>query len=462
MAMQLIRFIHLTDTHISVGPGSIQFGIDTSDAFQRVLREVTTCVPSPDFVLITGDLVNNGLPESYEAFRDTLLQAFAVAGARRAPEERIVLEPSGPCGGSIIWDFNRLFWHHLAAWEEVSGRTYDQALPGGRSDANHPAAVADSVAEFWTLLRELEGRAQLPEEIFLLEIGVGTGTRARLWLDRFRALDRERGTEYYPRLRFLLSDYSVPVLDVAQTNLREHGDVASFIALDALNPLKTLSFLRYKILHIHLTNVYDNLPTEEIVRRDGRFYLVETCAYLRQQDAVRIGERFGLPPADLPQTVARFLDVGPSYFADRLQGGLFWQEIWEALKLEERLVGVEDLPDIPLPGGLDLLQLEEILRDAPGDIRFHLSSGAVESFRNTLPLLHPRGYLQVQDIFITDLEAYRRAFPGPGKLDGSLLNWVNGVLLREVGARAGYDVHFAPFNYREGSLTSVLYTTLRE
>ncbi len=72
MAMQLIRFIHLTDTHISVGPGSIQFGIDTSDAFQRVLREVTTCVPSPDFVLITGDLVNNGLPESYEAFRDTL------------------------------------------------------------------------------------------------------------------------------------------------------------------------------------------------------------------------------------------------------------------------------------------------------------------------------------------------------------------------------------------------------
>jgi len=92
----------------------------------------------------------------------------------------------------------------------------------------------------------------------------------------------------------------------------------------------------------------------------------------------------------------------------------------------------------------------------------HLSSGALESFLNTLPLLHPRGYLQVQDIFVTDLDQYRLGFYGPGKLDGSLLNWVNGVLLKEVAEKAGYDVHFAPFHYRKGSRTSVLYTTRRE
>ena len=91
-----------------------------------------------------------------------------------------------------------------------------------------------------------------------------------------------------------------------------------------------------------------------------------------------------------------------------------------------------------------------------------MSSGALESFRNTLPLLHPRGFLQVQDIFVTSLHDYRLGFHGPGKLDGSIVNWVNGVLLREVGERAGYDVHFAPFRYREGSRTSILYTTQRE
>jgi hypothetical protein len=30
-----------------------------------------------------------------------------------------------------------------------------------------------------------------------------------------------------------------------------------------------------------------------------------------------------------------------------------------------------------------------------------------------------------------------------------------------VGARAGYDVHFAPFPYRPGSKTNILYTTQR-
>jgi len=136
--------------------------------------------------------------------------------------------------------------------------------------------------------------------------------------------------------------------------------------------------------------------------------------------------------------------------------------VWKAIRLEERLVLLEDLPEFPFPDGLDAAKLEDILAGAPSDLRFHLSSGALESFLNTLPLLHPRGYLQVQDIFVTDLTQYRLGFYGPGKLDGSLLNWVNGALLKEVAERAGYDVHFAPFHYRKESRTSILYTTRRE
>ena len=95
-------------------------------------------------------------------------------------------------------------------------------------------------------------------------------------------------------------------------------------------------------------------------------------------------------------------------------------------------------------------------------MRFHVSRGAAESFANTLPLLHPRGYLQVQDIFVPTMDEYRQGFRGPGKLDGSVVTWVNGALLRAVGARAGYDVHFAPFRYRPGSKTTILYTTPRD
>jgi hypothetical protein len=372
------------------------------------------------------------------------------------------LEGWTPLRDSLIWRFNRLFWQRVADWEAVVGRRFEQALPSGRSDAVHPEAVADSVADFWSLLRDLDKRGQLPGEIFALEIGVGSGERAARWLDRFRALDEERGTSYYPRLRFLLGDYSLPTLDRALAATAAHRDLVSVIPLDALDPLKTLSFLRYKILYIHLTNVYDNLPLDEVVRRDGRLYLVEVRGYLPGDAAARIAADAGYPIEALPGMVERLLAVGPEAVGDGARGVALWRAVWEALRLEERLIGLQDLAEVPLPAGLDRSHLEDLLGEAPDDVRFHLSRGAAESFVRTVPLLHPRGYLQVQDIFVADMREYRQGFRGPGKLDGSVVSWVNGALLRAIGARTGYDVHFAPFRYRPGSRTSILYTTPRD
>ncbi|HSD29383.1 MAG TPA: hypothetical protein VLL75_18915, partial [Vicinamibacteria bacterium] len=298
--------------------------------------------------------------------------------------------------------------------------------------------------------------------VFALEIGVGAGTRAGLWLDRFRALDEERDTSYYPRLRFLLGDYSLPTLDRAMAAVAPHRSVVSVIPLDALNPFKTLAFLRYKVLYVHLTNVYDNLPHDEVVRRDGRLYVVEARAYLARDEAERIGAASGVAPAELAPAVERLLRAGPDALGATGRGVALWRAVWQGLRLEERLVRLDDVVQAPLPPGLDQSHLEDLLAGAPDDVRFHLSRGAAESFMHTVPLLHPRGYLQVQDIFVTDMHEYRHGFRGPGKLDGSVVNWVNGALLRAIGARAGYDVHFAPFHYRAGSRTSILYTTPRE
>lgn len=398
-----------------------------------------------------------------ERFREALARALAAIDSDAVEDgERLWLDDFGPIRDSLIWRFNRLFWQRLGDWEQAAGRGFEGALPSGRSDANHPEAVADSVADFWTLLRDMDKRGQLPGEIFALEIGVGSGTRAALWLDRFKALDEERGTGYYPRLRFLLGDYSMPTLDRALAAVAHHRDAVSVLAMDALNPFRTLSFLRYKILYVHLTNVYDNLPHDELVRRDGRLYLVEARAYLRTEAAARIAASFDLAPAELPAGIARLLEIGPDVIGDRARGTAFWRAIWDAVRLEERLVALDDLAQLPLPPGLDQRHLEDLLGEAPEDVRFHLSRGAAESFVNTLPLLHPRGYLQVQDIFVQSMGEYCQGFRGPGKLDGSVVNWVNGALLRVVGARVGYDVHFAPFRYRSGSRTSILYTTQRD
>jgi hypothetical protein len=400
-----------------------------------------------------------------ETLKEEFVNALNDVGDDAASaKKRIYLEPFSPIRSGLIWRFNNLFWQHLPLWESASGQGFEKALPGGTSDANHPEAVADAVADFWTLLKDLESHNQLPEEIFALEIGVGTGVRACAWLDRFRKLDHERGTKYYPRIKFLLADYSMPTLNRAMEVVREHREVASFLSVDALDPFKSLSFLRYKVLSIHLTNVYDNLPTDEIVVRDGNLYFVEARAYVPAAAASRICEEFGIQPAELERTVHRLLEVGPQHLhhASVEQGVTFWRSIWDAIRLEERFIAIQSILDAPLPAGVKPALLENFVGEGVMNQRFHLSSGALESFMNTVPLLHPRGYLQVQDIFVTKLDDYGRMFRGPGKMDGSIVNWVNGALLAEVGVQTGYDVHFAPFHYRDGSRTSTLYTTQRE
>ena len=80
----------------------------------------------------------------------------SVGPTSAADDGRVYLDDFRPYRECMIWDFNRLFWQHLGEWEAASGRGFEAALPSGQSDANHPDAVADSVTEFWLLLKELE------------------------------------------------------------------------------------------------------------------------------------------------------------------------------------------------------------------------------------------------------------------------------------------------------------------
>jgi hypothetical protein len=379
-----------------------------------------------------------------------------------ADESPLMLDAFLPWRDSIIWRFNQLFWRRLGDWETAMRRGYEAALPSGGSDANHPDAVADSVGDFWTLLRDLDARGQLPPEIYAMEIGVGSGARARLWLDKFKELDDECGTGYYAKLKFLLGDYSPATLETALAAVGPHAPLSSVIPIDAQNPFKTLSFLRFKILFVHLTNVYDNLTFDEIVRRDGQLYLVEVRPYIEAGTARQIAADFNLTVEQLPATIKALLEIGPEVIGSLDRGIEFWSRVWNALRLEERLRMLDEGDEAHLPRGVNRSALDDLLSEAPADIRFHLSRGAAESFVNTVPLLHPRGYLQVQDIFVSSMKEYSRGFRGPGKLDGSFVTWVNGAFLRAVGARAGYDVHFAPFRYRKGSKTQILYTTPRD
>lgn len=172
-----IRFAHVTDSHIAVGEGAIQFGVDTSRTFRRLVAEVAAIVPRPDFVLITGDLVNDGLPGSYETFRDLIRSlpcpVYLSLGNhdRREAFRRVVLGQPAASEDPYCYTFR------------VDGTTFlvlDSYLAGTS------AGSLDRRQVHWLVqqLRECEG----PAVICVHHHPVPTGL---IWLDRLILLNGE-------------------------------------------------------------------------------------------------------------------------------------------------------------------------------------------------------------------------------------------------------------------------------
>ena len=386
-----------------------------------------------------------------------------------ARRERRYLEDWGPGAASCIWGFNALYWKALSLWEEATGRGYEQALPGGQSDARNVAAARELILKLFAVWDDLAARRALPDELHILELGVGNGNQARAWLDEFLRLDRELGKDYYRRLHYLMGDYSPHVLERARANVSHHAERLSALTLDATRPGDTLGFLRYKAFLVYISNVYDNLPTDEVVRLGGHLFHVQVRAYFPGPAAERIAEGLGIPPDEVPQMVSRLLRLGPEVLSEAVPERFptplaavgLWRDAWEALRLEERYLPLEELDAYVVAPGIGGEVLLPIL-EAEGDVRMHVSNGAVASFADTLPLLHPLGVLLNHDLFVTDPHQYVGGFKGPGKYDGSVVNWVNGPLLEAIGVRRGFDVGFAPFAHRTGANVTTLTTSVRE
>jgi hypothetical protein len=396
-----------------------------------------------------------------ETVENSIKESFA--GTNGA---RLALEDWSPGSKGVIWGFNSLYWKALSLWEQATGKGYESALPGGQSDARNVEAAQDLILKLFELWDSLSHRRALPEELYVLEIGVGNGNQAAVFLDEFRRLDRERGRGYYRRLHYLMGDYSPHVLELARKNVAHHSEHVSSLVLDALRPTETLGFLRYKAFLVYISNVYDNLPTDEIVRIGGHLFQVHTRAVFSHDSAETLATSANAKPHNLPDLVARLLRLGPELLAEVLpehfpkgtDAVAFWRAAWEALRLEERYVPLVELDTYEIAPEIGGELLRPIV-EANGDVRMHVSNGAATSFADTLPLLHPHGVLQCHDLFVTDIHQYVNGFRGPGKYDGSVVNWVNGRLLAAIGSRRGFDVTFNAFAHRTGA--NVLTMTAR-
>jgi hypothetical protein len=381
----------------------------------------------------------------------------------------LALEPWGSGRDSCIWRFNALYWQALSEWERATGKEYEQSLPGGESDARNTEAARELILELFRIWDELDARRALPDELYILELGVGNGSQARTWLDEFVQLDRRHGRDYYRRLRYLMGDYSPHVLERARRAVAHHSERISALVVEATRPGITLGFLSGKAFLVYISNVYDNLPTDELACIHGRTYQVQTQAFLTDDDADLIAGQFGLDRSAVSKLIDRLLRIGPELLSESAPDQFpapknavgFWRAAWDALRLRERYVPLEGLDSYQLTPDLTGEILHSLI-EADGDVRMHVSNGALSSLTGTLPLLHPFGRVQCHDLFLTGSHQYRTGFYGPGKYDGSVVNWVNGPLLQLVASRRGFGVQFAPFRQRPGSNITTLTAQARD
>lgn len=427
-------------------------------------------VSSVDGFELAVDLRRCARPEADVAAEVTaaLSGAGHLAGGAGA-DDRVWLEPWAPGSASCVWRFNALYWQALAAWEKATGKEYEQSLPGGASDARNSAAAREVIGDLFSCWDELAARRALPEELYVIELGVGNGGQARTWLDEFAELDRRHGRDYYRRLRYLMGDYSPHVLDRARQEVAHHGDRVSGLVLEATRLSGTVGFLAGKAFLVYISNVYDNLPSDEVAVIRGRVYLVQARSYLTGPAADSVAARFGVQRQDIAQLTRRLLRIGPDLlaesqpgaFPDAAQAVAFWQAVWESLRQAERYVPLEGLDTYRVTPSVTGEILRPLLA-AEGDVRMHVSNGALSSFADTLPLLHPFGKLVCHDLFTTAPGEYRAGFFGPGKYDGSVVNWVNGPLLQLLASRRGFGVRFSPFTQRPASNVKTLTAQVRD
>lgn len=413
-----------------------------------------------------------------QALREAIERTLpGYVGGGSESEGGVLIGDFVPYSDSIVWQFNASFWNLVIDFVGAHGRDYRDAIQGS-PDANLEF-IRHNACRFYDQIRSI--RETDPERICYVEIGVASIDYARAFIDTLTTLARSDGYNLGD-VAYVLSDTSEAVLDHARDELgaERRGITLEYVHANAASPTEALEPFSGRILRVHVTNVFDNLPGDKLAQINNKHFLIETRLYLPEEAVIPLSETYGLDAsrlridlASIPQTgVERFLLDYRTCFHEchgETKGNLefyrFWQDLYgnpdvrdTGLKLEERYVEIEPSrfdfirPDL-LPSGIrppDILR--DVLKEYPHNVWLHLSNRGLESGLLLLNLLHPRGALEIVDIIVRRIQdyhdvpqrmtsrgkrIYRMGFKGPAKYDGSAVDWFNGRLL-EAFARAAY------------------------
>ena len=143
MPAKPIRLIQITDTHLIAEPGAEVYGVDTFATTEKTLTQMKSDGWTPDLVVHSGDLSDDGTAESYRRLRSLLtplgLPVYCVRGNHDVREEMM----ASLCGGPIQSVRSVV----VEPWQIVF---LDSQVPGkvhGHLDADELAALEETLRD---------------------------------------------------------------------------------------------------------------------------------------------------------------------------------------------------------------------------------------------------------------------------------------------------------------------------
>ncbi len=410
---------------------------------------------------------------SQERFRSELRAVIeCLASGKPESADAVLLEDFAGDSKSVAWSFNSVFWGRLGDFEKATGVNYDDSI-GGSSDRNLDYVRSTARA----YVDRLSGRVADEERLCVVEVGVASTRRAFAFLEELKRISELQATGLYERTTYVLADYSESILQSSSAALREHHDNIEAVRIDAGDPLAALSPYVGRIAHIHVCNVYDNLPTDKVGWVGEQLYRIESRLYLPNAALESLVATHGFDPRDSDELAARLkmlatqredglcnlLDWARDRLVEQGQARLsyvaFWMDLFSSLRAEEQYVAIRDVDELPLGEVAGLQRPLELLRGqftGARSVRVHLNQHALAGFVQMLRMLHRFGTLEVVDLFVQRLVEYYERFKGPAKYDGSTVNWLNGPLFRAVAEQLGYSVRFHSFKPYDPKSVSVI------
>lgn len=155
----------------------------------------------------------------------------------RTQQNRLVVQDYRPLADSLEWQLGQHSYQRRGNKGFVAD---DKPIP---FVVNNNGGLSAKAAELlFTALSESERKGTLEERVFVLELGIGVGLFARMFLDSFRDRCDRAGKDYYERLCYIAADRSEKMLiDACRHGIfADHPGRYLLRVLDADGPLTPL------------------------------------------------------------------------------------------------------------------------------------------------------------------------------------------------------------------------------